>query len=136
MIKSFNPVKSRRPWPPISISHIFQQGPFSSWPLLFLHLGCFCLDIIYTHTYTHKHTHTHTHTQAYTHTHTHTHTHTQAYTHTHFTHNIHNIEKLLTLYSNVSILCISIHYISSYTLVYSCVTDHSIIDYEDIFSKS
>ena len=47
MIKSFNPIKSRRPWPPISISHLFQQGPFSSWPLLFLHLGCFCLDIIY-----------------------------------------------------------------------------------------
>ena len=44
MIKSFNPIKSRRPWPPISISHLFQQGPFSSWPLLFLHLGCFCLD--------------------------------------------------------------------------------------------
>ena len=46
MIKSFNPIKSRRPWPPISISHLFQQGPFSSWPLLFLHLGCFCLDYI------------------------------------------------------------------------------------------
>ena len=46
MIKSFNPIKSRRPWPPISISHLFQQGPFSSWPLLFLHLGCFCLDIL------------------------------------------------------------------------------------------
>ena len=45
MIKSFNPIKSRRPWPPISISHLFQQGPFSSWPLLFLHLGCFCLDL-------------------------------------------------------------------------------------------
>ena len=44
MIKSFNPIKSRRPWPPISISHLFQQGPFSSSPLLFLHLGCFCLD--------------------------------------------------------------------------------------------
>ena len=44
MIKSINPIKSRRPWPPISISHLFQQGPFSSWPLLFLHLGCFCLD--------------------------------------------------------------------------------------------
>ena len=48
MIKSFNPIKSRRPWPPISISHLFQQGPFSSWPLLFLHLGCFCLDLYYT----------------------------------------------------------------------------------------
>ena len=35
MIRSFNPIKSRRPWPPISISHLFQQGPFSSWPLLF-----------------------------------------------------------------------------------------------------
>ena len=46
MIKSFNPIKSRRPWPPILISHLFQQGPFSSWPLLFLHLGCFCLDYI------------------------------------------------------------------------------------------
>ena len=47
MIKSFNPIKSRRPWPPISISHLFQQGPFSSWPLFFLHLGCFCLDYSY-----------------------------------------------------------------------------------------
>ena len=47
MIKSLNPIKSRRPWPPISISHLFQQGPFSSWPLLFLHLGCFCLDYNY-----------------------------------------------------------------------------------------
>ena len=45
MIKSFNPIKSRRPWPPISILHLFQQGFFISWPLLFLHLGCFCLDI-------------------------------------------------------------------------------------------
>ena len=44
MIKSFNAIKSRRTWLPISISHLFQQGPFSSWPLLFLHLGCFCLD--------------------------------------------------------------------------------------------
>ena len=51
MIKSFNPIKSRRPWPPISISHLFQQGPFSSWPLLFLHLGCFCLDIMYRNNY-------------------------------------------------------------------------------------
>ena len=47
MIKSFNPIKSRRPWPPISISHLFQQGPFSSWPLLFLHLRYFCLDLSY-----------------------------------------------------------------------------------------
>ena len=44
MIKSFNPIKSRRPLPPILILHLFQQGPFSSWPLLFLHLECFCLD--------------------------------------------------------------------------------------------
>ena len=27
MIKSFNPIKSRRPWPPISILHLFKQGP-------------------------------------------------------------------------------------------------------------
>ena len=47
MIKSFNPIKSRRPWPPISISHLFQQGSFSSWPLFFSHLGCFCLDTFY-----------------------------------------------------------------------------------------
>ena len=47
MIKSFNPIKSRRPWPPILYSHLFQQSPFSSWPLLFLHLGCFCLDVYY-----------------------------------------------------------------------------------------
>ena len=26
------------------ISHLFQQGLFSSWPPLFLHLGCFWLD--------------------------------------------------------------------------------------------
>ena len=45
MIKIFSPIKSRRPWPPISISHLFQQGSFRSWPLLFLHLGCFCLDL-------------------------------------------------------------------------------------------
>ena len=44
MIKIFNPIKSRKPWPPILISHLFQQGPLSSWLLLFLHLGCFCLD--------------------------------------------------------------------------------------------
>ena len=24
--------------------NIFKQGPFSSCPLFFLHLGCFCLD--------------------------------------------------------------------------------------------
>ena len=49
IIKIFSPIKSRRPWPPISISHLFQQGLFSSWPLLFLHLGCFCL-ILYHYT--------------------------------------------------------------------------------------
>ena len=48
--------------------------------------------------------------------------------HTHI-HNIQDIERLLTLYSNISILCIIVHYISSYTLVYSCVIDHSITDY-------
>ena len=31
---------------PILISHLFQQCLFSSWPLLFLHLGCFGLDSI------------------------------------------------------------------------------------------
>ena len=46
MIKIFNPIKSRRPWLPILISYLFQQGLFSSWPLLFLHLVCFCLDCI------------------------------------------------------------------------------------------
>ena len=58
MIRSFNPIKSRRPWLPILISHLFQQGTFSSWPLLFLHLGCFCLDM-YIRTYS-IHTYLHT----------------------------------------------------------------------------
>ena len=39
MIKIFNPIQSRRPWPPNSISHLFQQGLFSSWPLLFYTWG-------------------------------------------------------------------------------------------------
>ena len=47
MIKIFSPIKSRRPWLPNSISHLFQQGLFSSWPLLFLHLGCVCLDNLF-----------------------------------------------------------------------------------------
>ena len=33
MIKGFSPIKSRRPWPPISISHLFQHKAF-------LVLGC------------------------------------------------------------------------------------------------
>ena len=41
MIEIFNPIKSRRPWPPNSISHLFQQGLFSSWPLLFYTWGAF-----------------------------------------------------------------------------------------------
>ena len=47
MIKIFSPIKSRRPWSPILISHLYPQGLFSSWPLLFLHLGCFCLDFTF-----------------------------------------------------------------------------------------
>ena len=38
MIKIVNPIKSKRPWPPILFSHLFQRGLFSYWPLLFLHL--------------------------------------------------------------------------------------------------
>ena len=57
------------------------------------------------------------------------------YTYVHNTHNKHYItrksERLLTLYSNSSILCIIVHYISSYTLVYSGVISHSITDYKD-----
>ena len=35
MINIFNPIKGRRPWLPMLISCLFQQGLFSSWPLLF-----------------------------------------------------------------------------------------------------
>ena len=41
MIKIFSPIKSKRPWPPISISHLFQQGFFNSWLLLFYTWGVF-----------------------------------------------------------------------------------------------
>ena len=44
MIKIFNPIISRRPWPPILISHLFQQGLFSSWLLFFTPVVCFCLN--------------------------------------------------------------------------------------------
>ena len=35
IIKNFNFINSRRPWPPNLISHLFHPGLFSSWPLLF-----------------------------------------------------------------------------------------------------
>ena len=41
IIKNFNFIDSRRPWPPNLISHLFHPGLFNSWPLLFLHQGCF-----------------------------------------------------------------------------------------------
>ena len=37
MIKNFNFINSRRPWPPNLISHLFH--PVSSWPLLFYTRG-------------------------------------------------------------------------------------------------
>ena len=47
IIKAFNSINSRRPWPPILISHLFQHGLFlNSWPQLFLHQGCFGWDQI------------------------------------------------------------------------------------------
>ena len=49
IIKTFNSINSRRPWPPILISHLFQHGLFlNSWPQLFLHQGCFGWDKIIT----------------------------------------------------------------------------------------
>ena len=43
IIKTFNSINSRRPWPPILISHLFQHGLFlNSWPQ---HQGCFGRDI-------------------------------------------------------------------------------------------
>ena len=48
IIKTFNSINSRRPWPPILISHLFQHGLFlNSWPQLFLHQGCFGWDFIF-----------------------------------------------------------------------------------------
>ena len=44
IIKNFNFINSRRPWPPNLILHLFHPGLFSSWPLLFLHQGCFGWD--------------------------------------------------------------------------------------------
>ena len=45
IIKTFKPIKSKRYWPPISISYFFSKASFSvyaiSWPLLVLHLGCY-----------------------------------------------------------------------------------------------
>ena len=42
IMKNLNSINSRRPWPPILISHLFQHSLFlNSWPQLFLHQGCF-----------------------------------------------------------------------------------------------
>ena len=47
IIKTFNSINSRRPWPPILISHLFKHGLFlNSWPQLFLHQGCFGWDTL------------------------------------------------------------------------------------------
>ena len=47
IIKTFNSINSRRPWPPILISHLFKHGLFlNSWLQLFLHQGCFGWDFI------------------------------------------------------------------------------------------
>ena len=47
IIKNLNSINSRRPWPPILISHLFQHGLFlDSWPQLFLNQGCFGWDKI------------------------------------------------------------------------------------------
>ena len=42
--KTFKPIKTRRYWPPIWIHNFFNKACFSSWPLFFIHLGCFWLD--------------------------------------------------------------------------------------------
>ena len=40
IIKTFNSINSRKPWPPILISHLFQHGLFlNSWPQLFYTSG-------------------------------------------------------------------------------------------------
>ena len=39
IIKNFNFINSRRPWPPNLISHLFHPDLFSSWPLLFYTRG-------------------------------------------------------------------------------------------------
>ena len=39
IIKNFNFINSRRPWPPNLISDLFHPGFFSSWPLLFYTRG-------------------------------------------------------------------------------------------------
>ena len=44
MIKTFNPIKNRRPWLLILISHLFQQTFLSSWPLFFYTWGAFGLE--------------------------------------------------------------------------------------------
>ena len=45
IIKNLNSINSRRPWPPLLISHLFQHGLFlDSWLQLFLYQGCFGWD--------------------------------------------------------------------------------------------
>ena len=44
MTKTFKSIKSGRPWPPILISHLFQQGLFITWLLLFYTSDVFGLD--------------------------------------------------------------------------------------------
>ena len=44
MTKTFKPIKTRRQWPPILFHIFFSKACFSSWLLLFLHLGYFWLD--------------------------------------------------------------------------------------------
>ena len=46
MIKTFNPVKSRRPWLLIVISHLSQQGLLSSQPVYFYTRCVLGLDLI------------------------------------------------------------------------------------------
>ena len=47
MNKTFKPIKTRRHWLPIWFHIFFSKACFSSWLLLFLHLGCFWLDNIH-----------------------------------------------------------------------------------------
>ena len=44
--KNFNFIKSRRPWPPILISHLFQHGLFKFLVATFLHQRCFVWNFI------------------------------------------------------------------------------------------
>ena len=72
------------------------------------------VSVLNTHTHTHSHTRTHSHTHSHAHTHTHTFTHTHTLTHTHSPTHTHTLSLSLTLslislvYSQISVLNISV----------------------------